>query len=152
MLYNQIGLPTDFTLEVTKINTLRLLAFTEDFTSNNYQGTTTYIVKVAYLPEGVPIVQADGGYGTSDFVGFVTRQDAKSVPIVPLSKATFHQGMIINETAFGQSAETYFLNSITIYQAGQTFRLGVSNFTQTLDNNPFTALTSSSILYYDLEG
>ena len=152
MNFNTINLPRSLTTE-NQGDVLKVLAFAEGFTSNYNEmlGKDTHIVEVAYIPEGVAIKPVGSPtLSEADFQFVIARQDAKSVNLVPLSKATYEQGMIINESQYGSSTETFFLNSFSISIGGQMFRAGISNFTQTLDNNPFEALNSTQILYYSL--
>lgn len=152
MNFNTIALPQSVT-PANQADVLKVLAFAEGLTSAWDAQAQMYqhIVEVAYIPEGVPIIGVGAQLTSSELFQFiVARQDGKSVNLVPLSKATYEQGMIINESQFGSSTETYFLNSFVVSIAGQNFRAGISNFTQTLDNNPFENLDSSLILYYSL--
>ena len=67
-----------------------------------------------------------------------------------MSTAVFGQGLVINETSFGSSTETFFLNSYRVKVATELYRVGVSNFTQTQDNNPFSDLTATDVLYFEV--
>jgi len=151
MLLNQIQFPDTINTDAEKIAALKVLAFADDIlvmspAAGDIPSTDDCVAKCRFLPEGVVF-----GFTKTAFQLVVRRQDAKSVALTPLSVATVGQGMVVNETQFGSDSETYFSNSYRISTANQTFRVGVSNFTQTLDNNPFDALTAVDILYYQLD-
>jgi hypothetical protein len=148
MLLNQISFPRDLDSSQKQIDALKVLAFTDNVSVvyNAQSGVLDALVtEVRYLPEGVNF-----GVLPTDFVLAVKRQDAKSVNIVPLSTATLNEGLAVNETLFGGSTEAYFTNSYTVQVNTNIIRVGVSNFTQTVDNNPFANLLNSVVLYYQI--
>lgn len=144
LLLNKITINTSSSIT----DVLSLCAFADDITivpeapgsGSGDQG----IFSVRYIPEGL----SSQAYKT------VLRQDAKTVNLTPLSTAVYGQGMVVNETFYGSSTESFFLNSIvfTLGVGGgpQTFRVGVSNFTQTQDNNPFASVDAGNILYFEV--
>lgn len=148
MLLNKIIFPAALDTEIKKINALKVLAFADDvnilanFPSGNLTGLDA---AVRYIPEGVTF-----GLTYVEFQWVVKRQDAKSVNIIPLSTATVNEGLIVNENEYGSSSESFFTNSFLVAAGDQNIRVGVSNFTQTVDNNPFSALTSAGVLYYQI--
>jgi hypothetical protein len=155
MLTNKIQLP--YTTNLTndhREGILNVLAFADDISTSIYYNdldasNPLSLVEVSsrYLPEGVSFSTTDSD---TNFYIAVSRQDKKTIPLVPLSTAVFGQGMVINESQFGGSAETYFLNSFRVKVSTDVFRVGVSNFTQTQDNNPFSSLGSTQILYFEV--
>lgn len=111
-----------------------------------------FIFETRYIPENIVITTVDNG--PENIGAEVLRQDAKRVNLTPLSTAVFGQGLSIDESAFGRSSESYFLNSVLISVdtnfGPAKFRFGVSNFTQTQDNNPFEGLSTDVVLYYEV--
>ena len=151
MLLNKIILPYTATpTNSIRTGILNSLAFADDVETSLQVGDpfidTVVTVCTRYLPENVDFSNT---LSDSSFYISVNRQDKKTIPLVPLSTAVFGQGMIINETQFGSSAETYFLNSYKLTVGREVYRVGVSNFTQTQDNNPFSTLTAETILYFE---
>lgn len=145
LLLNKITLNSSST--VTDV--LNLCAFADDITilpeSPGSGSGDQGIFSVRYIPEGLSAT----AYKT------VLRQDAKTVNLTPLSTAVYGQGMVVNETFYGSSTESFFLNSIVFSLAvggtqPVTFRVGVSNFTQTQDNNPFSSIDAANILYFEV--
>ena len=102
-----------------------------------------------FVPSGITITNAVvGGEIAAYTPNFSTvRQDVKTVDVEELPKAMEGQGVVVLESTFNEYKK-YFTNSFVVPVDDKFLRVGVSNFTQTEDNNPYSAVTS--ILYFQL--
>lgn len=105
------------------------------------------IFDVFYQPSDVTVASGvmEGEVTAYTPEWFIKRQDVQTKKVEQLPKAIAGQGVVIKETSLGQY-ENYFLNSYVIQVDDAWMRVGISNFTQTEDNNPYDLL--STVLYF----
>ena len=109
------------------------------------------VIDLFYAPSDVVIApdqNLDAEIADYTPAWFVRRQDLKSAKVQQLSKAIEGEGLIVHETTENQY-EQYFSNSAAIKIDNGWIRYGVSNFTQTEDNDPFNAVTE--VFYYEID-